>query len=88
MNPTSSSPASEVVCKGELPALTIRETSLSSAEDHDAIAEIIMSIAARGDTYSLKRDLTKEDALEYWFAKNNRVFVAALSSDPTLIVGT
>lgn len=31
-----------------------------------------------GETYTLPRDLSRNDALDYWFAPGNRVFVAEL----------
>ena len=44
--------------------------------DAAAIAEIIVPIIRAGETYALDRDMTAEDALAFWFAAGNAVFVA------------
>jgi ribosomal protein S18 acetylase RimI-like enzyme len=53
--------------------LTIRPAQPS---DHDAIWSIIEPVIRAGDTYTLPRDLGREDALSYWFSKEYEVFVA------------
>lgn len=42
----------------------------------DAIWTMLQQIAREGDSYALPADLTREDALAYWFARGNDVFVA------------
>ena len=55
------------------------------AGDEDAIWAIMAPIVRAGDTYALEPDITREDALAYWFAPGNSVLVAVL--DDT-VVGT
>ncbi len=65
-------------------SLIVREAKEEDAQD---IAEIIMRVAARGDTYSLPRDITRDQALDYWYTRNNRVFVAC-NTTTGQVVGT
>jgi L-amino acid N-acyltransferase YncA len=44
--------------------------------DHDAIWAILQPVLAAGETYTLPRDLTQPQALEYWFQPGHQVFVA------------
>jgi len=44
--------------------------------DHDAIWSILEPTIRAGETYTLPRDLSRQDALAYWFAAGNEVFVA------------
>lgn len=44
--------------------------------DETAIWAIIEPILRAGETYTLPRDWTREQALEYWFAPPHEVFVA------------
>ena len=44
--------------------------------DHDAIFSIVEPTIRAGETYTLPRDMTRQDALDYWFAANHEVFVA------------
>ena len=53
--------------------------------DVDAIWEIIEPTIRAGETYTLPRDMTREEALAYWFAKGNEVFVAEENGE---VVGT
>ncbi|MBB6094678.1 GNAT superfamily N-acetyltransferase [Povalibacter uvarum] len=52
---------------------TIRSAHSSDA---DAIWEIIEPVVRAGETYTLPRDMTREDALAYWFAAAHEPFVA------------
>jgi ribosomal protein S18 acetylase RimI-like enzyme len=52
--------------------VTIR---LAAKDDHDAIWEILEPMIRRGDFYTLPRDFSREQALEYWFASENEVYV-------------
>jgi L-amino acid N-acyltransferase YncA len=44
--------------------------------DRDAIWSILELVIRAGDTYTLSTDLSREDALTYWFAGGHEVFVA------------
>ena len=63
--------------------LTIREAR--RVEDADGIWGILEPIIRAGETYALPRDLTREEALNYWFSDGHEVFVA---DDEGQIVGT
>jgi ribosomal protein S18 acetylase RimI-like enzyme len=43
--------------------------------DHDAIWAILEPMIRLGETYTLPRDMSKEQALEYWFAADKETFV-------------
>jgi ribosomal protein S18 acetylase RimI-like enzyme len=47
----------------------------ATSSDHSAIWSILEPMIRRGDTYTLPRDMTKEQALEYWFAPEKETFV-------------
>ncbi len=53
--------------------LAIREARL---DDADAVWTILEPVIRAGDTYALPRDMNRDDALAYWFATANEVFVA------------
>jgi ribosomal protein S18 acetylase RimI-like enzyme len=55
------------------PSLLIR---LAEARDRDAIWAILEPVIRAGETYTLPREFTREQALEYWFATSHEVFVA------------
>ena len=63
--------------------LTIREAH--RPEDSDAVWTILEPVIRAGETYALARDLTREEALNYWFSDEHEVFVA---DDEGQIVGT
>jgi len=52
--------------------MTIR---LADDGDKDAVWTILEPMIRRGDTYTLPRDMTKQLALEFWFAPGNETFV-------------
>src|SRR5258708_35834528 len=62
-----------------LPALN-SEVTIRAAEpgDRDAIWSILEPTIRGGETYTLARDLSREQALDYWFAEGHEVFVAEL----------
>lgn len=64
------------------PAVSIRQ-----AERHDdaSLWRILEPIIRDGTTYALAADLSEQDALRYWRAPGNEVFVAESGSD---VVGT
>lgn len=44
--------------------------------DHDAIWKIFQEVIAAGQTYPLDQTTSREDALNYWFQREARVFLA------------
>jgi ribosomal protein S18 acetylase RimI-like enzyme len=48
---------------------------LATKKDRDAIWAILEPMIRRGDTYTLPRDMSREKALEYWFATEKETFV-------------
>jgi ribosomal protein S18 acetylase RimI-like enzyme len=63
-------------------ALSIRPARVG---DEDAIWRILEPTFREGATYPVPRDVSREDALTYWFAPGNAVFVAEAED---AIVGT
>ena len=50
-------------------------------DDGDAVWEIMEPIVRAGDTYTVSRDLSREDALTYWFAPSHEPFAATQGAD-------
>ena len=48
----------------------------ATSEDHDAIWKIFHEVVARGDTYAIDPQISRDDAMRYWFDPRNRVYVA------------
>lgn len=48
----------------------------AGSEDEDAIWEILEPVLRAGETYTPPRDISREDAVAYWFAPTHEVFVA------------
>jgi GNAT superfamily N-acetyltransferase len=48
----------------------------ANALDHDAVWTILEPVIRAGETYALPADMSRDDALAYWFAGANEVFVA------------
>ncbi len=67
---------------GKLWAMIIRP---ATANDASAIWEILEPIIRAGETYTLPRDMSREDALAYWHTREHEVFVAEEAGD---ILGT
>jgi L-amino acid N-acyltransferase YncA len=44
--------------------------------DHDAIWKIFHEVVATGDTYAIDPNISRKEALKYWFEKNAHVYVA------------
>jgi ribosomal protein S18 acetylase RimI-like enzyme len=44
--------------------------------DHDAIWKIFHDVVATGDTYALDPNMSRKDALAYWFAPGTHTYVA------------
>lgn len=53
-------------------------------KDRDAVWSILEPIIRAGETYPLPRDMGRDEALAYWFARDHEVFVAAAER----VVGT
>lgn len=64
-------------------ALTIREAR--RPDDSNAIWKILEPVIRAGETYALDRDLTRKQALAFWFSNGHEVFVA---DDNGQILGT
>jgi len=52
------------------------QVRLADSKDHDAIWCVMEPIIRSGETYALPRDMTREDALAYWFSAALSVYVA------------
>jgi ribosomal protein S18 acetylase RimI-like enzyme len=47
----------------------------ATSRDRDAIWAILEPMIRAGETYTLPREMSREDALEYWFAAEKETFV-------------
>ena len=63
--------------------MQIRLAALSA--DADSVWAILEHTIRAGETYPLPREMSREDALDYWFASRHEVFVAEEDTD---VVGT
>ena len=52
------------------------EIRAATEADHDAIWDIFHVIVAAGDTYAFKPEMSRNDALAYWFRAGTRPYVA------------
>jgi L-amino acid N-acyltransferase YncA len=59
---------------------------LATKTDCEAIWKILHEVVATGDTYALDPNISREDALDYWFAPGTRVYV--LEQPAAVIAGT
>jgi L-amino acid N-acyltransferase YncA len=57
----------------KVPSMKMR---LAKDSDHDAIWEIFHEVVATGDTYAIDPQISREDALAYWFAKGTHTYLA------------
>jgi ribosomal protein S18 acetylase RimI-like enzyme len=57
----------------------------STFDDADATWRILEPVLRAGETYALPRDIDRAEALAYWFAGGNQVFVAEEDGN---VVGT
>lgn len=48
---------------------------LATQGDHDAVWAILEPVIRDGETYTLDRDMTREQALAYWFSPGHTVLV-------------
>jgi L-amino acid N-acyltransferase YncA len=53
--------------------ITIRE---ASERDRDAVWEIFHAVVAGGDTYVFEPETPRDEALDYWFDRGTRTYVA------------
>ena len=58
---------------------------LSLPADRDDVWTILEPVLRAGETYSLPRDISREDALAYWYRDGHEVFVA---EDSDRMLGT
>ncbi|HKW56638.1 MAG TPA: N-acetyltransferase [Candidatus Acidoferrum sp.] len=47
----------------------------ATSGDHDAIWKVLEPVIRAGETYTQPRDMTREEALAYWFFPGHAVFV-------------
>src|SRR6266705_3084612 len=52
------------------------EIRAATRADRDAIWKIFHEIVAAGDTYALDPQMSREDALAYWFRSDTQTYVA------------
>ena len=57
----------------------------ATADDSSAIWAVLEPVFRAGETYTMPRDIGREDALEYWFGATHQVFVAETEG---AVVGT
>ena len=57
----------------------------ATAEDAESIWRVLAPTIAAGETYALPVDMTREDALAYWWSPSHDVFVA---EERDVILGT
>jgi ribosomal protein S18 acetylase RimI-like enzyme len=62
--------------------LMIRPAQL---EDQEAIWTILEPVFRAGETYAVRRDISREEALAYWYRPDNEAFVA---DDDGRVLGT
>jgi L-amino acid N-acyltransferase YncA len=61
------------------------EIRAATAADRDAIWSIFREVVAARDTYAFDPEISRQDALTYWFQANTRTYVAESSGR---VVGT
>lgn len=49
---------------------------IATQQDRDATWEIFHEVVAPGDTYAFDPNISRDDALAYWFASGTRTYVA------------
>ena len=52
------------------------EIRAGTEADHDAIWDIFYAVVAAGDTYAFEPEMSRNDALAYWFRAGTRPYVA------------
>ena len=54
------------------------EIRAATEADHDAIWDIFHVIVAAGDTYAFEPEMSRQEALAYWFRGGTHTYVAKL----------
>src|SRR3954464_11456131 len=49
--------------------------------DHEAVWNLFHEVIAAGDTYALDPNISREDAMAYWFAPGTRTYVAEIEGE-------
>ena len=49
---------------------------LATRDDDDAVWSMLEPVFRAGDTYAIDRDISRNDALAYWFGPERRVYLA------------
>ena len=62
--------------------MLIRE---ATAADSDSIWGVLEPVIREGETYTLPRDMTRDDALAWWFSPDHEVFAAAEDEDGAVL---
>lgn len=65
--------------------MTVLTIRAAKVEDGDAIWNILEPVLRAGETYTLPREISREDALAYWLATAHESFVAEDNGD---VLGT
>ena len=60
----------------------------ATRRDDDSIWQILEPVVRAGETYTLPSEMSREDALNYWFSPGNEVFVAEVTEKDGLVLGT
>lgn len=60
--------------------LTTMKIRTATEADCDAIWNILREVVAAGDTYALDPNISRDDALAYWFASGTHTYVAKADS--------
>jgi len=60
----------------------------ATSADRDAIWQIIEPTFRAGETYAVARDISREDALAFWFAPGHEVFAAEAEGQAEPLLGT
>jgi len=56
----------------------VLEIRAATEADHDAIWDIFHVIVAAGDTYAFEPEMSRQEALAYWFRGGTHTYVAKL----------
>jgi RimJ/RimL family protein N-acetyltransferase len=65
--------------------MAVMDIRAATPADHSAIWNILAPIIRAGETYPLPQDMSRDEALAYWFSPGHEVFVSEQNGE---IVGT
>jgi GNAT superfamily N-acetyltransferase len=51
-------------------------------EDEDALWRALQEVVSKGEAFATPPDMSREDAIAFWFAKDSEVFTATLDGEP------